>query len=98
MRISRRSDISSYDFRKQIRRSTSHNMLKWYKTYSINSTSEYTAAYDRVEACNTCYNVIPTEAYNRVEACNTCCNVISTVAYNRVEACNTCYNVIPTEA
>ena len=25
--------------------------------------------YNRVETCNTCYNVIPREAYNRVEAC-----------------------------
>ena len=55
-------------------------------------------AYNRVEACNTCHNVIPTEAYNRVEACNTCHNVIPTEAYNRVEACNTCHNVIPAEA
>ena len=50
-----------------------------------------TEAYNRVEACNTCYNVISTEAYNRIEACNTCYNVISTEAYNRIEACNTWY-------
>ena len=37
-----------------------------------------TEAYNRIEACNTCYNVISPEEYNRIETCNTCYNVIST--------------------
>ena len=44
-----------------------------------------TVAYNRVEASNTCYNVIPTEAYKRVEACNTCYNVIPTVVMTELK-------------
>ena len=52
-----------------------------------------TEAFNLVEACITCYNIISTEADDRVEACDTCYNKISIEAYNRAEACNTCYNL-----
>ena len=54
--------------------------------------------YNRVEECNSCYDVVPTNACKECYMCITCYHVKPSETYNRVEECNSCYDVVPTNA